>query len=787
MKWPWNRKKKARGDDQQPEEGPLMRRRVIDGDSADGVIEEEVPENETAAEAEAATGGGDDKWPEVLPPMGHPMLGRELLRVVGDVIADKMSLGLHEKWLREYKLVHGEHWSEPAKVPQKVANLIHTHIQRTINTLTDNNPTFNVNQMGGEYEEADIYTKLQMTAEYWWNESEQQSLLEQSVRNGETFGITIEKMIFNPDIEFGIGDVETVIVDPFHFGVYPVKCAQVQKADCVLHYYPMSVREARRRWPDSAAEIKGDGQYLEDLGSERREVAGGVNRDAKGNQGLITSIFTTVATAMSKLYSSTSNSGNEGDDETLVVEAWCKDYTIGPDGKPLYKGFIRRVTACSGGLLIVDDRSNPSISDALPDDQAQLTYLYDKYPFNVTNSVAEAGWFWGMSDLEQLENLQTEINKTISQISYHKDKAVRPKVINPKDTGVPDEHFTNVVGILRPTSAMTGQGIRYLEMNINLKDLMETFNLYKELFFQVGGTFELDQAQAPGRNVIAYKAIAALLERAATMMRGKIRNYSKLIRERGRMFLSHMMNFYTEDRWITYDDSGETHSMTVRGTEMIVPAKLTVVSGSTMPQSKIQQREEALDLFKMQAIDRAELLEKLDWSGRAKVVQRMEKGITADFIDRMAQMGAPPEVVEVYNQIMLLPREDFDNMLKDGEIPLLAPPQVDRENTLALALKEKEIAKVQAETNLTIAKIDDMQAEHQVKLAGIEYDRQKLDVERVKVLGMLKGQTEQRDFNAAKLGVSGNGGSSGEVPAKRSEGLPAPAPERGLKSNNQEL
>lgn len=780
----WNGKRKGR-------RGDGERRRVVDGDSADGVVvigdeESLLPGEEEAGAEDANQQNTDERWTEVLPPPGHPMLGMEVLRIVGDVIADKMSLGLNEKWIREYKLVHGEHWSEPARVPQKVANLVHTHIQRTVNTLTDNNPTFNVNQMGDGGND-DVYTRLQLTAEFWWNETEQQSFFEQSVRNGETYGLTIEKMIFNPDIEYGIGDVETVIVDPFHFGIYPVKCAQVQKADCLLHYYPMSVREARRRWPHLAERIVGDGQFLEDLGSERREVAGGVNRDAKGNQGSITSIFTTVAGAMSKLYSSTSNSGNEGDDETLVVEAWCKDYSIGPDGLPLYKGFIRRVTACSAGMLIVDDRSNPSISEALPDDMAQLTYLYDKYPFNVANSVAEAGWFWGMSDLEQLENLQTEVNKTISQISYHKDKAVRPKVINPKDTGVPKEHFTNVIGVLEPTSSAVSQGIRYLEMTNNLRDLMETFNLYKELFFQVGGTFELDQAQAPGRNVIAYKAIAALLERAATMMRGKIRNYSRLVRDRGRMFLSHMMNFYTEDRWITYDESGETKSMQVRGTEMIVPSKLTVVSGSTMPQSKVQQREEALDLFKLNAIDRAELLEKLDWSGRSAVVQRMEKGATFDFIDRLAQMGAPPELTEVYGEIMSLPRDDFDKMLEAGEIPLIAPPQVDPKNTLLIERLSTEIAKLQADRDLIVAKIDDIHAEHQVKLAGIEYDRQKLEVERVKVLGMLKNQHDRQvSEDEARFAAADNKESS-PLKEKRSMGLPAPGPERGLKSNNAEL
>lgn len=710
-------------------------------------------------EAETPKLGADERWEEVLPPEGHPQLGKEILRVVGEIIGDKINLGLHEKWLRAYKLARGVHWDKPAKVPLKKANLIYTHIQRTANTLTDNNPTFNVNQAGNA-EDKDAYTKLQLTAEFWWNETEQQQFFENSVRQGETYGITVEKCIFNPDIEHGIGDVETIIVDPYHFGLYPVKCNGVQKAEIVLHFYPMPVREARRRWPDFKDKIRGDVQYLEDIGSERRELVAG---EREGDKGLLATIQGVVKNLVSKAGSTQGDS--EGEEETLVVEAWCKDYTTGEDGLPKYRGFIRRITACSAGLLVVDDRSNPSISEALPDEKARLSYLYDKFPFASANSVSEANNFWGSSDIDQLDNLQAEVNKTISQLSYHKDRAVRPKIVNPKDTGVPNEHFTNITGIINPSSSLSAQGIRYLEANNNLRDMLEVFNLYKELFLMVGGTFDLDQAQTQGRNVIAYKAIAALIERAATMMRGKIRNYSKLIRERGRMFLSLMMNYYTEDRWITYDDSGESHSMPIKGTDLIVPSKLTVISGSTMPISKVQQREEALELFDKGAIDQEDLLDKIEWDSRAAVIQRMKEGPLFDFIERLEMMGTPPEMVGLLREFAGMDREDFEKGIEAGEIPMVAIPEADPSATLAIQEKQTEIEKVQADIAHIYAQIENMKAEQQVRLAGIEYDRQKMEVERVKALAGIRN-TEQID-------------------SQRAKSQPAPGPERGLKTNNQ--
>jgi len=83
-----------------------------------------MPSDVTTAQEQAETSSIKDKWSEVLPPEGHPRLGKELLRIIGEVIADKTSLGLHEKWIREYKLARGAHWDKPANVPLKTANLV---------------------------------------------------------------------------------------------------------------------------------------------------------------------------------------------------------------------------------------------------------------------------------------------------------------------------------------------------------------------------------------------------------------------------------------------------------------------------------------------------------------------------------------------------------------------------------------------------------------------------------------------------------------------------------------
>ncbi|MFP5258406.1 MAG: hypothetical protein ACLGQH_05215 [Acidobacteriota bacterium] len=554
---------------------------------------------------------------QLLPSADAPeRVGRRVFELLEAVVRDKARLGLADAWTRNYHLGLGRCWQGPAQpgVPQLGANLLHLHRQRTVNMLTDNHPTFNVSRVGPAGDEQ-VFAMLERAAAWWWSEQEQQTVFERSVINGETYGAAVEKVVFDPELEYGLGEVRTISVDPFAFGVYPTACLDIQEAEAVLHFFPMSLRQAARRWPEAAGKLKSDADMLADLGDGRREIMLGDGR----RQGLFA--------RFGELVRSLSGAGGGdafGQETTLVCECWVRDYTMTEDG-PLYPGFIRCVTVAGPGTLVLSDRPNPSINPDLPPAEAMASYLYDRFPFALANSLTDPASLWGASDFEQLSELQLEINKCLSQLTYHKDRCARPKIINPRDSGVANAAFTNRQGIVNPTSMAAAQGIRYLEFANNTKDIESVLAIYRELFSQISGIGELERATASDRPVVAYKAIAALIEQAATLLRGKIRNYSKLVRERGRMFLSHMQNWYTEERWISFAEGGSVSVEPIYGKNCRVPARLTVVSGSTMPVSRVQQREEALALYEMGAIDRQDLLEKLDWNSRAAVLARMEE------------------------------------------------------------------------------------------------------------------------------------------------------------------
>ena len=749
---------------------------------------------------------------ELVPPEGHPKVGFRVFEILAEVLQHKNDMGLPAKWMRNYELSKNRHWrNQSKKAPLVTANLLHSHRVRTVNMLTDNNPCFDVIQVGeveNDPEKEDVFDTLLKTTEFWWGDSEQQNVLEAAVLNGEIYGVTFEKVVFNRELEGGLGEVETLVIEPFHIGWYPVKTMDLQKAQAVLHFYPMSAREARWRWPNKASEITSDEETIKMLGDTRMEIK--ANSTAGDDQGY----FTAIGNAIKQVISSFGTAGGSknavgGSEELLVCEAWVRDRSRAKneDGTKefsKYPGDIRCIITCNAGKVVLEDKPNPSINPELDAEQASSTYLWSHFPFSKAMSHTDTGNPWGMGDFEQLEMLNIEINKTISQLTMVKDKTARLKLINPKDTGVSNAEFTNSPGIINPSSALVAQGIRYLDPPTINPELFKMMDIYRDLFFLVAGSFELEQANTPGSSVIAYKAIAALLERAATMHKGKIRNYTKMIRERGRMYISHVMNWYTEERFISYEQDGKKMSQAIHGSEMLIPAKLQVVSGSTMPVSRVQEREEASALFDKGAIDAEELLKKLNWKDYKDVIKRVKAGPIGEFIEKLGMMGFPPALLQGLQEVGAMEMDDFERELEQGKIPQLqqllsAPGPGEGEDPVMQAEAQLTEAKAQremAEIELIKAKVKTEEVVQMTKIAGIKFDKAKLSQDQARLINDIRSQeramgTKDREvgIKAKQFGVKEDKPkqppAQGKAAQDRFQNPQAPYVEKGLKSNNE--
>ena len=748
----------------------------------------------------------------LIPPEGHKEVGKRVFQVLAAIIADKQKLGLPDMWKKNYKLRRNKHWkTETASVPLISINLIYTHIQRSVNTLTDNNPIFNAISKTGDEGMRNKAMDLQRLAEDWWQDTEQQSTLEASVTNGEVNGICVEGVDFDAELAGGLGDVKTRIIDPMYFGWYPVEMTtldDLNTRECVMEYWVESCRALKKKYPKMADKIKGDSALLDELQDDRRDINGTDGGKERNN---ILIMVQNVVHAVGGLFSNQTVAELD-DEKTVVCKCYYRDDTETEDGEPImdetgaliqnkrpkYTGGLRFIVACSGGQVVLEDKDNPNINPNLDPEAARQTYLYNKVPYNVTNSIIDTTNAWGITDLEDIVKLNMELNKSMSQLVMEKDSAARKIRVNPLDSGVKNEEFTSYPSIIRPSSAQSAMGIRYLEYPQNTQDVEKTIQLFKDLFLLVAGTFDMDMAQNQN-GVIAYKSIAALLERSATMMRGKIRNYNKLVRNRGRMYVSHVQNFFTEERYVTFREAGAIEGKPVVGSELVGPINMTVVSGSTLPVSRVQQREEALQIFQAGAIDQQELLEKLDWSNRNEIIKRMQQGPIGQLVQRLAEVGLPDELQQYIMAIAQTDPKDVKKMLESGEMatfPQLMELMI-RENMPeaeqiageqsqqmdpAIAESAAKVKKLEAEAGLTAAQTATEAVKQEVMLAGLEFDDQAMKLKRAEAVHKMEENVKSDGREDARLATEAVTAMN-DIATSNAAGYS----ERGMKSNNADV
>lgn len=615
----------------------------------------------------------------IIPEAGHVNVGHYCFFTLAEVVKDKDKKKLPDKWLRNYELYRAKHWKSQGRTRLSTVNLIWNYITRTVSLLTDQNPTFDIHA-----EQDKIAQKIHKVARYWWNETEQQDVLSDSVTVSEINGCVVEKTIFNPTLNNGLGEVETITVDPHNFGFWPLDERRSHKWEAALHYYTIPVNQARRFWPNMAEYIKSDELWRQQLGEGRREIFGGTTsttgpRKEHGDFGVDHATFTGNMEALTRVM------GGKGD--VLVLEFWVKDFTmvdveIEParveedefgdiqlipaitEKQPKYPGNIRCITCCSGGDVVLSDRPNPSINPLLPPELAMLTYLWSRFPFSMTPSNKDIVSAWGFSSIEQLEAMNFEVDKCLSQLNIIKDKAVRSPVINPRNAQVPNSAFTNAPAkVINPKDHVVAAAIGHMKPPPHHRDIEQILGIYREMFDKIAGIFDMtDPSIAKGR--MAYKTVATILESMHTMLRGKIRGYGKMIRERGRMWLSHAQNWYTEERMFFVElEGGSTEAGEILGKDMIIPLHFSVEAGSTMPTSRLQQREEAKDLHGQGAIDVRELLIRLDWPNREEVIHRMEMGQFGMLLERLEELGVNPEITEVVTRIAEMDDQEYNAAL----------------------------------------------------------------------------------------------------------------------------
>lgn len=647
-------------------------------------------------------------WKLQPPPEGSPGVGTWCWSFYEKLRRHRDKQGLPVLWARYHELYRGKIFQRRGKYGKVIANLVFKNINALKNNITDNKPRVSIVARGETNSE--LAKVFQADYDNWWDARKQQDALAASVGRSETMGFQTDQMQFNPMLEGGSGEIETRRWDTYGVLFYPGHI-EVQSQPGMVVYEALEIGEIYSRWPEAEGQVRADREYSELMAEERRFVRGNRGKDLRPMGYAATYVVPgedgTVAPADARYAT----------ERALVVHAWVKDYTeiwvdprtgepvkgenaelldpvIDPEtgqplsdpdtgemfmqvaanpetGEPLkpekwakYPGYIRCVSVTNGGKLVLSDLPNPSINPELPREVASNTYLWDKFPFIKRLSISDDMSEYGLSIIEQIESLVVELCKKLTQYGVHLDTLCRNPLILPKGCGV-DEGQVNTLPkrIWRPVVSMAPH-IKFLEIPSAPQDILTFIELVIRLIDMVTGITDVSEGRRPG-DVTAYRAIAALQEKAQTVFRDKIRHNDTYLEEQGRMYISLRQNWDIGQRLLTYkNEFGEEVTVPFRGIDSQGEFAFHVEAGSTLPQNRNVRQAQVVEIAKAKPNFPDEtLLEEMGFPDAQKIARQMQAGPLGMIMDRIkrSQLVDDATLQTLENLAKMTPQEFAKN------------------------------------------------------------------------------------------------------------------------------
>lgn len=195
------------------------------------------------------------------------------------------------------------------------------------------------------------------------------------------------------------GDIRVEAISPFEVGVDP-HVTRLEDASWVQQYKRRSLDYIFQQYPN--------GKYVKAQG---QETSG--------------ELYLQKIQNVSPVTTGIINQEKYNEDSAVVVETWQKPNKKYPKGK--------HTITCNGVLLFSEDM----ITESNP---------WCEFPLVKFDETIMPGRFWGISSVEQVVPLQKEYNRSISQIIEAKNLCTKPKVLNPKGSGVAKSSFTTEPG-----------------------------------------------------------------------------------------------------------------------------------------------------------------------------------------------------------------------------------------------------------------------------------------------------------------------------------------------------
>lgn len=589
-----------------------------------------------------------------LPPKGSPEAPRFFGQLYENCLDERARLGMLQRWMSNYVLTRAKRQMNKQLKDMLFGGfsaslslgLIGANIERTVANITARNPVASVQSTTGD--EA-ISAAISAMVDHWNNAEEQHDTLETTVKIMETYGTVIEKAVLDEDTQ----KMRCVPLDITSFLPAPGRFHNIQRMPYCCHQYVEDIDVLEKRYGLEHGILQESTGIPELFLTDREDSVAESNMSTGTTSGFPGG----TSAGSTGMYRAQENDGAlPFENKTVTVEVWCKDSsTVETEEGPRLKhpGGIRLVVLARDtreGYRIMYDGPNPDINWGFTPEMVEKTFLFKRYPFYVARSFKDTELFWGFSQAETTGDIAQAIDELWRTIIRYLKMCLQPPVIIPKDTGLDSSHFAYIPRlILQPNSYQTSMGIRFLELPAPPAWLFQALDVLVRFFDRTSQIEDVDRGDAPS-GIIAASAIQMLQERAAVLIRAKIRAVDSLVRNRGRCFISFLQNFHVEEEIVNVSGS----PMPMRGIDFVGGEFAYVVeSGSTVIKTEAEERQMAVDLFGVGAIDQRALLETVKFPNWRDIVERMNQaGPLEQAMQIMVDAGMPEEFVAQLYQFL---------------------------------------------------------------------------------------------------------------------------------------
>jgi hypothetical protein len=540
--------------------------------------------------------------------------------------------------------------SRPVYRHAEVINLVFQSIQSVVPQVADTQQKFAYKAQ--EPADRELAQILNDVAESDWARKNWSAIQYELLLDAHLYGTGISEL--GVEFENGLAEICYRTIDPFYFYPDPSAVDTNREGRYAITAIPRAVETIKSEYPDMANFISAD---LSDvMSNQRNELAPFRLRTGTDGRMPIEGPATKEPSIENTALFITCY---------LKSDEWFETEDQTPDGEKVFTQQLkyprgRKIVMCNN--VILEDE------DAIFEDGL--------FPFQRLQNYTNPREFYGISEIEQLQGPQRTFNKLVSFTLDVLTLMGNPVWVIDSNSGIDPENIYNRPGLI--VEKNPGAEVRRME-GVQLQPyVLQLIDNYKMWFDQIGGQQDVTRGVNP-TGITAAAAIEALQQTAMTRVRQKNRNLTAYLQDLGQQYRSRVFQFYDAPRIVRlqgkdgaekyfkfYMSGGENGAQRQANVIAYEPKGLTgnyqqtepksfgtdgefdteVIAGTALPFEQARQKQEALDLFKLGVLNAEELLERIDYPNRQKILERIkadQEQAAAQGAAGAPQGGPPPK------------------------------------------------------------------------------------------------------------------------------------------------